>query len=175
MQEVIQRYWRHAEAEEIDGVWSAKLAVSSVDKPLWVDANVAYPLDEPVSGAGYYYGIYTAASFNISSLLKMVTPDELATAGTRATCQPSLLIESFEGDWDKEWFSYKLDEWSLSTYKISDARFAAPQDSALALDVRTQDANTLVILIDDYAAEVHLKPHAIDVRAGDGSGSLVSG
>ncbi|MHC4285373.1 MAG: hypothetical protein ACYSWZ_20725, partial [Planctomycetota bacterium] len=67
----------------------------------WVYANVTYSLDEPVSGAGYYYRIYTAKSFNVSSLLQIATPNELMRARTRATLKPSLLIESFEGDWEK--------------------------------------------------------------------------
>ena len=152
----MHRFWHHAEAEEAGGVWTAKLPLSNVEKPLWVYANVAYPLDEPVSGAGYYYGTYTAKSFNVSSLLQIATPKELVSAGTRATRKPSLLIESFEGDWEKEWFTYKPDEWARSTHKIGDETYAAPEGAALAVDVLAQQSNTLVVLIDDYAAEIQL-------------------
>lgn len=151
------RFWHHAEAEEAGDVWTAKLPLNNVEKPLWVYANVIYPLDKSVSGAGYYYGIYTATSFNVSSLLQIASPNELIAARTRATRQPSLLIESFEGDWEKEWFTYKPNEWARSTHKIADEMCAAPEDAALAVDVLTEQSNTLVIVIDDYAAEAQLR------------------
>jgi hypothetical protein len=153
----MRRFWHHAEAEEADGVWTAKLPLSSVEKPLWVYANAAYPLVEPVSGAGYYYGTYAANSFNVSSLLQIATPEELVSSGTRATRTPSPLIESFEGDWEKEWFTYKPDEWARSTHKIGNEVYAAPENAVLAMDVSAKQPNTLVVLIDDYAAEVQLR------------------
>ena len=156
MQNAVHRFWHHAKTEQIGGVCTAKLPLSNVENPLWVYANVTYPLEEPVSGAGYYYGTYTAKSFNVSSLLQIATPKQLAAAGVRATRKPSLLIESFAGDWEKEWFTYKPDEWARSTHKIADETYAAPTEAALAIDVLAEQSNTLVIVIDDYAAEVHL-------------------
>jgi hypothetical protein len=155
-QDAMHRFWHHAEAEQAPGVWTTKLPLNSVDKPLWVYANVAYPLDEPVSGAGYYYGTYTTTSLNVSSLLQIATPGELTTAGTRATRKPSLLIESFAGDWEKEWFTYRPDQWARTTHKIGDDTYAAPDGATLAVDVLAQRPNTLVVVIDDYAAEVPL-------------------
>jgi hypothetical protein len=152
----MHRFWHHVEAKEADGAWTAKLPLSNVEKPLWVYANVAYPLDEPVSGAGYYYGTYTATSFNVSSLLQIATPKELATAAARATRKPSLLIELFEGDWEKEWFTYRPDQWARSTHKIGDETYAAPEDAALAVDVLAQEPNTLVVVIDGFAAATQL-------------------
>jgi len=157
MQNTKHRFWHHAEPEQTDGVWTAKVPLSNVERPLWVYANVTYPLDEPVSGAGYYYGAYTAKSLNVSSLLQIVTAGELVAAGVRATRNPSLLIESFEGHWEKEWFTYKPDEWARSTHKIADETYAAPEGTALAIDVLAERSNTLVIVIDDYAAKVQLR------------------
>jgi len=156
MQNTVHRFWHHAESEQTGGVWKAKLSLSNVERPLWVYANVAYPLDEPVSGAGYYYGSYTAKSFNVSSILQVATVQQLASAGVRATRKPSLLIESFEGDWEKEWFTYKPGEWARSTHKIADETYAAPKGAALAIDVLAEQSNTLVVVIDDYAAEARL-------------------
>jgi dienelactone hydrolase len=153
----MHRFWHHAEAAKVEGDWTAELPLSNIEKPLWVYANVAYPLDEPVSGAGYYYGTYTATSFNVSSLLQIATPKELASARTRATRKPSHLIESFEGDWEKEWFTYKPDQWARSTYKIGDETYAAPEGAAPAIDVLAEQSNTLVVLIDDYVAEIQLR------------------
>lgn len=81
----MHRFWHHAVASEANGRWTAKLPVSSTKKPLWVYANILYSLEAPVIGAGYYYRTYTANTFNLSSLLKTATPEELTSAGIRAT------------------------------------------------------------------------------------------
>lgn len=152
----MHRFWHHVEPTESGGRWTAKLPLSSVGKPLWVYANVRYSLDAPVTGAGYYYGIYTASSFNVSSLLQVATPDELAAANAQATRKQSLQIEDFEDGWEKEWFTYKPDAWSRSTHKLNAETWKAPENASLALEVRTEQQNTLVVLLDDYAAEVSL-------------------
>ncbi len=105
-EDTMNRFWHHARSSESDGVWTASLPIASTNKPLWVYANVIYSLDEPVTGAGYYYGIYTAASFNVSSVLKTVSAEQLRAEGVRPTMTPSTIIEDFAGDWQKEWFTY---------------------------------------------------------------------
>ena len=151
------RFWHHAEATEVNGVWTANLPLSTTDKPLWVFANVRYPLDNAVEGAGYYYGTYTADSFNVSSLLQTASADELRSAGVQATRKPSLLIEDFDGEWEKEWFTYKPKEWARSTHKLYDQTWRAPQGAVLLLEVLADKANKLVILLDQHAAEIQLE------------------
>ena len=97
-------------------MWAASLPLPSVEKPLWVYANVVYALDPPVSGAGYYYGDYTADRFNLSSRMAMISPDELAAADVRATMEPSLMIEPFADDWEKEGVPYEQQEWGRGTH-----------------------------------------------------------
>lgn len=155
----IHRFWHHASATQTGNAWTAKLPLHSADKPIWVYANVVYPLDWPVSGVGYYYGAYTAEAFNLSSLLQTADPDQLKAAGVNATRQPSRLIEKFEGDWEKEWFTYKPHEWARSTHKIYDEMYRAPKGAKLVLQVRVAEPNTLVIMIDGHAAEVPIKGH----------------
>ena len=89
------RFWHHAKAAETDGVWAADLPLENTDRPLWVYANVVYPLDKPVTGAGYYYGIYTAKTFNLSSVLTTALPEALRKASVLPTLKPSTLIEDF--------------------------------------------------------------------------------
>jgi hypothetical protein len=153
----IARFWHHAAAVQEHGAWMVEVPLFSTDKPLWVYANVVYALEKPISGAGYYYGTYTATRFNLSSLLTMVRPDDLKAAGAKASLQPSLLIETFEDGWEKEWFSYKPKEWPRKTHKVYDPQWAAPEGAKLALEVRSTEANKLVIGIDKYAAEVQLE------------------
>lgn len=152
----MHRFWHHVEMKPSKEGWTAKLPVSNPDKPLWVYANVRYSLDDPVTGAGYYYRTYTANTFNVSSLLKMIEADELAQADVEATLKPSTTIESFAGDWEKEWFTYRPDEWARTTHKLYDATYQAPTNASLSLEIFADEANKLVILIDDHAAVVEL-------------------
>jgi len=150
------RFWHHADATKKEGRWTAELPVFSTDKPLWVYANVVYPLDQPVTGAGYYYGSYTAEQFNLSSLMAMVKPAELKAAGVKATLQSSLMIETFEDGWEKEWFTYKPGEWARKTHKIYDPQWTAPADAKLELEVRSTEPNKLVVGFDEFATEIQL-------------------
>ena len=150
------RFWHHAPATKNGDAWTADLHLSNVKQPLWVYANIVYELDAPVTGAGYYYRTYTTRQFNLSSLMEMVTPADLNAAGVRATLSPSLMIETFQGDWEKEWFTYRPADWARTTHKVYDPQWAAPDGAQLSLDVRAAEANKLVIGIDQYAAEVAL-------------------
>jgi len=150
------RFWHHAVAEREADTWTAYLPLSSTDKPLWVYANVVYSLDEPVTGAGYYYSLYTAEAFNLSSTMHIATPAQMKAAGVRATLKPSLVIETFEDDWEKEWFTYKPEEWGRRTHKIYDDQWRAPASAKLAFEVRAENPNKLAVGIDEYAAEIQL-------------------
>jgi hypothetical protein len=152
----INRFWPHAHARQNGKTWTASLPLLSTDLPLWVYANVVYPLDRPVTGARYYYSSFTAETSNLSSLVQMVTSEQLKAAGTRATLKRSLLIESFEGDWEKEWFTYRPQDWARRTHKIYDEQWEAPEHAKLALDVRSAQPKELVVGIDRYATEIQL-------------------
>ena len=93
----MSRYWHHAKAVEADGLWKAKLPLASADKPLWVYANVTYPLEKPVTGAGYYYGIYTATSFNVSSQLMRFSAEEVQKAGRASGAEAVACHRRFPG------------------------------------------------------------------------------
>jgi fermentation-respiration switch protein FrsA (DUF1100 family) len=153
----IARFWHHAAAKRNGDTWRADLPVLDTERPLWVYANVLYALDSPVSGAGYYYGVYTADRFNLSSLMRVASVDELKAAGVKATLQPSPVIETFFGDWQHEWFTYKPENWPRNTHKIHDPQWRAPANAKLAFDVRAAQPNKLVVGLDKYAAEVTLR------------------
>ena len=157
MQRTMHRFWHHADADDSNGRWTAKLPVASTSDPLWVYANVLYSLEAPVTGAGYYYRTYTANSFNVTSSLHRVTSDDLVAAKVKATLDSPTLIESFEGDWEKEWFTYRSNEWARTTNKLYHEMYKAPNNASLAIEVRAQSPNVLVILVDQWAAEVELR------------------
>lgn len=152
----MHRFWHHSKARPADGRWITEMPILSTDKPLWAYANVSYELDAPVSGAGYYYGTYTATTFNLSSMLTTASPAQLQAAQVQATLKPTSTIETFQGDWEKEWFTYKPDQWARTTHKLYDDQYKAPDSAKLVLDVNSVQNNKLVVRIDDYVAEVSL-------------------
>lgn len=154
------RFWRHAKSVKKGDKWIANLPLTTTNKPLWVFANVVYSLEQSVTGAGYYYGIYTAKTFHLSSRMHVVTPQQLNEAGVKATMKPSLLIETFKGNWEKEWFTYKPENWARNTHKVYDEKWKAPENAKLVFEVRSKLANKLVIGIDSYANEINLKGKA---------------
>lgn len=156
-QNTINRFWHHSATSKKGKVWSADVPILSVDKPLWVYANVVYSMDKPITGAGYYYGEYTVEQFNISSKMEMIDPSELQSAKVKPTLKSSMLIESFKDNWRKEWFNYKTGKWWLYTHKLYDPQWIAPTGAKLAIKVRSKEANKLVVSIDGYQAEVDLK------------------
>lgn len=150
----INQFWHYAASEKNGETWTAKLPLSSIDKPLWVYANVIYNLDEPISGAGYYFGEYTAEKFNLSSLIELVEPQQLLAADVKPVLKPSTVIETFEGDWKKEWYRYDRDDWGLRTHKVYHPLWKAPEGAKLSIDVRVDEPNKLVIGLDEHAAEI---------------------
>lgn len=153
----INRFWHHAQTTKKGNSWTAKLPVLCNDKPIWAYANVVYSLDDIVTGAGYYYGIYTADKFNLSSNMTMVEPEQLKAAGVKATMKPSLTIETFIGDWKKEWFTYQPDNWACKTHKLYDDKWKAAENAKLAFEVRSTTPNKMVVGIDGYATEIKLR------------------
>ena len=154
--DVVNRFWHHTPAVLTDGTWSADLHLTNVNQPLWAYANVCYELDKPITGAGYYYRVYTTQQFVLSSRMEMRTVEDLAAAGVQATQKPTLLIEDFEPGWEHEWFTYRPEKWGRKTHKIHDQRYQPPAGARLALSVRSAHPNTLVIGLGEYATEVHL-------------------
>lgn len=153
----IARFWHHAEAKRSGDTWMAELPLLDTDRPLWAYANVLYSLPEPVSAAGYYYGPFTADTFNLSSVMGTASPEQMKEAGVKATDQPSRVIEPFAGEWEKEWFTYDLSgNWPRKTHKLYDPKWKAPEGAKLVLDVRCEESNKLVIGLDDTAVEVPL-------------------
>jgi len=156
-----ERFWHHVAPTPRGREWAAPVPILDVSKPLWVYANVVYPLDAPVTGAGYYYGTYTTEMFNLSSPMAIATPEQLKAAGVKATMQPSLLIEDFGADWEKEWFSYRKGKglWERNTRRLNDSAYMAPAFAKLAFGVQSDKAGKLIVQLDKMTAEV-------DVRGG---------
>lgn len=132
---------------------------------LWFDHHLRecfrYPQTPEVTlelstGAGYYYSVYTASAFEVSSPLLVAAPAELSTAHIRPVLKPTPMIEPFEEGWEKGWYSYQPTGWEYRTHKVFDPQWAAPPGAELVIDVRCELPNTLVVRIDEHAASVRV-------------------
>ena len=152
------RFWHYARPEKQGDSWAADLKILSADKPLFVYANVSYPLDEPISGASYYYESYTTKMFVVSSHLHSFAPEKLKEAGVKAVDKPSLVIEEFGPDWKKEWYTFNYeDKPPYRSRKFSDAKWQAPKYAALAFDARNSAPVNLKFEADNYETVIPLK------------------
>ena len=75
----------------------------------------------------------------------------------RATLVGSPTIEAFQGDWQKEWFSTRPEDWPRATNKVSHPLWKASPESRLTLEVKSSETNCLLVMVDNHAAEVELK------------------
>ena len=156
--ERMAQFWHSAQVFKfrVGDPIQAALPLYSTDQPLWVYANVIYALDEPITGAGYYYGEYTAKTFNLSSLIQIVSPEELKAAKVKSSLQPTLTIEDFQENWRKEWYHYSNDGWGIRTHKVNHLIWKAPQGAKLAIELRAGKPNVLIVGLDEHVAEVAL-------------------
>jgi len=68
------------------------------------------------------------------------------------------VIEPFGKSWLKEWFTYDLSgNWARKTHKVYDPQFKAPAGAKLSIEVKTEQANKMVIGLDNHATDVELK------------------
>ena len=153
------RFWKYCEPEKVGGsnTWSAELPVFSSERPLWVFANVHYRMEKPITGAGYYYGIYETDTFILSSLMQVATAEVLSQSGAAVAPHQGLMIEKFSGNWSKDWFSYNRQKWGIRTNKLHEPNWAAPsQDARLSIEVRSADPNIMALWIDGHGVELNL-------------------
>ncbi len=150
------RFWHHVPVLKSNNAWTTELSIHSVDKPLWVYANVTYKLEKSITGAGYYYGVYRTEKFTLSSLMQVITPRALKDAKVVATMKQNLVIEDFKDDWKKEWFSYNKSKWGIRTHKIYDSVWAAPKGANLYFEVKAEMPNKMIVGLDSYVTEVSL-------------------
>ena len=144
---VVNRYWRYAKATRKGDVWYADIPTFDDDSPLWVYSNASYALDEEISGVGYGYGPYTADRYTVTSRMAMLTPEQKQAQGVAATLAASHVIEDFQGDWQKEWYSFvdKPNQWELKTHKVYSPMYRAPLTAKLVFEVRSEEVNHLAI------------------------------
>lgn len=149
----MSKYWRHAPATESDGTWTAPVPAFSTDRQLWVYADIAYANDREVFGSGGG-PVLSSDTFHLSSLLRMVTPDELKAAGVEANETPSPLIEDFAEGWEKEWFA--KGQKSLKTFRLKSPQYQSPPNSKLGIEVRSDKKGRMQLGMEKEKDRYHL-------------------
>lgn len=86
-----------------------------------------------------------------------MVPEKLHESGVGITDHSQSLIESFAGDWDKEWFTFEeTGDWPYRTFKLHDPQWLAPLMATLDLDVQVDEPNHLIVSIGDSSADILL-------------------
>ena len=153
------RFWKFVQPAPlgVGKTWEAELPLFDTDRPVWAFANIHYELESPIAGAGYYYGSYETRIFNLSSLLLVLSSEELEKLNVKVAERVDGLVESFAGSWKKDWFTYNTPKWRLRTNKLYEPHWVAPSPSArLSLEVSSESTNQMVLWIDGYGVELDL-------------------
>ena len=143
------RFWRTATVVGTANrrTWTAELPLLSTDEPLFAFANVHYRLKQPVPVRS---GRPTSA-FAISTLVHTAAPKALKHNRVQATDRRSLLIDDFSHEF-RDWYQLSADNphhWQFWTRKITDPKWRGPAGHRLTFDVKTRDANRLVVIISE--------------------------
>lgn len=150
----LTRFWRRAETIRNGDKWTAKLPVTSTGMPLFVMANVFYPLPRPLIGP--FYMRKSPPNFLVSSWENVFDAKQLQAAGVKESSGFDRMIqESFEdwGDW------YKIGPKFASTRKLTDPRWIGPEGAELAIDVLDPDGGDFLIAfeVNQWGAYANLK------------------
>ena len=141
----LTRYWRDAQATKVGDQWVSDCPVLSADQPLYVYANVSYPL-KAVCVADR--GGKAPETFIISSREAIYTPAELKAAGVQATDHPSRMIDDFARGWH-DWYRLEWANphvWSATTRKLKDPKWRGPEGARLVLEVKCPKENVLAVV-----------------------------
>ncbi len=146
---VITRFWRGTKARRTGDAWSAPCPVPGADRPLFVLANVLYPLEHTYA-KHRWLDFDDVDGFGLTSRLRSLTPAELGAAGVKATGKPGRMIDDFSRPWH-DWYRLNWNNpvhWSATTRKLKDPTWRGGPDDTLLLDVRSPQDNLLAFRVD---------------------------
>ena len=141
----ITRFWRSAAVTRDGNSWTAACPITSTKLPLFIIANVHYPLKTPIVGPPW--NRTSPATFLVSSWQLDFDPGSLAAAGVRATDPPErMIVEDFSG-W-QDWYQLNTnnpEHHQAVTRKVKDPRWRGPDGATLAIDVLAPSGGDLVL------------------------------
>ena len=141
----ITRFWRSAEVTRAGANWVAHCPITSTALPLFVIANVYYPLDQNIVGPPW--DRQQPATYLVSSWQLDFDPVDLVAAGVQATDPPKrMIVEDFTGWHDWYQLSPKNPQHHEAvTRKIKDPKWRGPDGATLAVDVLSPQGGDLVL------------------------------
>ncbi|MFI3290494.1 MAG: dienelactone hydrolase family protein [Opitutales bacterium] len=164
-----QRFWHYAKMNKNkDGKYEVALPdLFKKDKPLWVYANVIYDLKKDYTFAGHYYRLSTANSLVVSTKLMMFDAPDFVKFEDNSSS--SVILDSTQENWHKDFYRYDINSWDLMTNKLSDNYYQT--SDTLLIEVEAKEATGFVIALDTYAKEITLsasdKVQSIKLKAED--------
>jgi len=153
------RFWKFCPPvkQKNQNIWHADLPIFSKDRPLWAYANVIYVMENPIQGAGYYYGTYDTKTFVLSSLLQVASISKLQSSNVSALEKKQRQIENFSAFWRNDWFSYNQSNWGIRTNKLYEPKWFSPSaGSRISLEVSCAEPNKMAMSIDGFGVELPL-------------------
>ena len=140
----LTRFWRDAEAKKAGDAWVADCPVLSPEQPLYVYANVSYPLKTERVG---YRGGKAPTAVIVSSREIICFPEDLKAAGVKATDKPSRMIDDFARGW-QDWYRLEWGNphvWNATTRKLKDPKWRGPAGARLVFDVKCPNDNVISV------------------------------
>lgn len=143
----LTRFWRTAPTTRNGDAWEGQCPVTSLSLPLFVMANVHYPLNKSIVGPPWKRK--SPETFLVSSWGHDFEPAQLKDAGVQITDQPQRQIQAEFPQHAEHWQDwYQLDRNNLGhrtaiTRKIKDPKFRGPNGAKLAIDVRDPDGGEI--------------------------------
>ncbi len=144
----LTRFWRRASTARHGNQWVAHLPILSTNMPLFVMANVEYPLTRPLIGSRY-----TGTSpdnFLVSSWETIIDPPALKKAGVKTIDRPDRMIEPSFDDWG-DWYqiSWGNNQHAVAgTRKLTDPKWRGPDGATLNIDVKDPQGGNFLMAFD---------------------------
>ena len=149
------RFWHHASIPLGKGKSAAHIHLPSVDKPLWVYANVRYKLENPVRSRLLLWIIH-------GEFLQLVLFDEnrfvfrIEKGGGRFHPQAKLADRRFQGRLEKGVVYLQTGQVGNQDSQALFPVWSPPENGGLSFEVRSQMENKLIVGMDGYATEACL-------------------
>ena len=142
------RFWRSAEVQRSDKVYTGLCPVFDPEEPLFAFANITYKMSFTLPARP---GTSPTDLFTVSSVYQSAYPETLKTAGVRATEKQQREIDDFSRGW-KDWYRLNAGNphhWFYATRKILDPSWIGPKHGKLAVElVTTEPGNRVAVEVE---------------------------
>jgi hypothetical protein len=144
----LTRFWRRAATAKHGNNWVAHLPILSTNMPLFVMANVEYPLPRPIIGSRYTGN--SPDNFLISTWEEIIDPPALKEAGVQAIDRPDRMIERNFDDWE-DWYQigWGNNQHAVAgTRKLTDPKWRGPDGATLSIDIKDPKGGNFLMAFD---------------------------